>query len=288
MRPKVFLSHTKKDKDFIVRIANDLRSSGVDVWYDEWEIPPGESLRRKIFEEGIPNCHVFFVYLTESSVESEWVKNELDSAFIHEFEQKNAFIILYVDKASTREKLSLDLRARNIPEFNDTEYVIPFGKLISRTWSIFCKRNVLENQKENEFKIMQLEKENSQLEKKLLQTQINSKPDKEKIKEKLQKIEYSLNEKTINLFQILNYLKYILADGCNDYQLFENLEKLFEIHVDEEGAWGFLTRPKLEGKYKTYDFTGELIISGIIEVSRPNEQYGQFYYLSKFGNEILE
>src|SRR5690606_24639105 len=123
-----------KDKVFIEKIANDFRCCGIDVWYDEWEIPPGESLRRKIFEEGIPNCQVFFVYLTENLAESAWVKNELDSAFIHEIELKNAFIILYVDKESTRNKLPLDLRSRNIPLFNDSEYTIPLGKLISRTW----------------------------------------------------------------------------------------------------------------------------------------------------------
>lgn len=286
MKPKVFLSHTKKDKDFIVKIANDFRSSGIDVWFDEWEIPPGESLRKKIFEDGIPNCHVFFVYLTESSVESAWVKNELDSAFIHEIEQKNSFIILYVDKASTREKLSLDLKARNIPEFNESDYVVPFGKLISRTWSIFCKKKVLDNQKENDFKFMQLEKDKIELEKKLLLTQINSKPDKLKIKEKLQKVEYTLNEKTFNLFDILNNLKYLFADGCNDFNLYDKIEKMFEIRKETDD-WGAISKARLDGKYRIYDFTGELIISGILEVSRPNEQYGQFYYLTKFGVELL-
>lgn len=59
MKPKVFLSHSKKDKQFIEKVANDLRSCGIDVWYDEWEIPPGESIRKKIFEEGITSCDLF-------------------------------------------------------------------------------------------------------------------------------------------------------------------------------------------------------------------------------------
>jgi len=49
MKPKIFLSHTKKDKDFIYKLANDLRNVQIDVWVDEWEIPLGESIRRKIF-----------------------------------------------------------------------------------------------------------------------------------------------------------------------------------------------------------------------------------------------
>jgi hypothetical protein len=60
------LSHSKQDSQFIESLANQLRTARIDVWYDEWEIPPGESIRRKIFDDGIPNCHVFFVYLTEN------------------------------------------------------------------------------------------------------------------------------------------------------------------------------------------------------------------------------
>ena len=92
MKPKVFLSHSKKDKVFIEKLANDLRSCGIDVWYDEWEIPPGESIRKKIFEDGITSCDMFFVYLTENSIPSYWVQKELDGAFIHEIETKNSFI----------------------------------------------------------------------------------------------------------------------------------------------------------------------------------------------------
>ena len=68
MKPRVFLSHSKKDEDFIIKIANDLRVAQIDSWYDDWEIPPGTSIRRKIFEEGIPNCDVFFVYIVVSCV----------------------------------------------------------------------------------------------------------------------------------------------------------------------------------------------------------------------------
>ena len=61
-KPKVFLSHSKKDQDFIKQLALDLRSARIDVWYDDWEIPPGASLRSKIFEDGISECDLFFIY----------------------------------------------------------------------------------------------------------------------------------------------------------------------------------------------------------------------------------
>ena len=66
-KPKVFLSHSKKDQNFIKQLAIDLRSARIDVWYDDWEIPPGASLRSKIFEDGISECDLFFIYLTQNS-----------------------------------------------------------------------------------------------------------------------------------------------------------------------------------------------------------------------------
>ena len=100
-----------------------MRYCGIDVWYDEWEIPPGESLRKKIFEEGITTCDVFFVYLTLNSISSIWVQKELDSALVHEIETKDGFLLLFVDKDSSREKLSIDLKALNIPVFNEKTYI---------------------------------------------------------------------------------------------------------------------------------------------------------------------
>ena len=48
MKPKVFLSHSHADKAFVEHVANELRNTRIDVWFDEWEIPPGESFRRQI------------------------------------------------------------------------------------------------------------------------------------------------------------------------------------------------------------------------------------------------
>jgi hypothetical protein len=61
MKPKIFLSHSKKDKVIIEKVASDIRHCGIDVWYDEWEIPPGESIRKKIskMEYHIATCSLF-------------------------------------------------------------------------------------------------------------------------------------------------------------------------------------------------------------------------------------
>lgn len=81
LNPKVFLSHSRTDKALAERLARDLTASGVDVWYAEWEIAPGDSLRRKI-DAGIEGASHFLVLLTPNSLKSEWVQTELDAGMV--------------------------------------------------------------------------------------------------------------------------------------------------------------------------------------------------------------
>jgi hypothetical protein len=79
--PKAFLSHSSADKTTAQKLATDLRQNGIDVWYDEWELRPGESLRRKI-DQGIESASYFMVLLTPNSLKSEWVQTELDAGMV--------------------------------------------------------------------------------------------------------------------------------------------------------------------------------------------------------------
>jgi hypothetical protein len=44
----VFLSHIAKDKAVVRPLAERLRKDGLKVWFDEWEIRPGDSIPAKI------------------------------------------------------------------------------------------------------------------------------------------------------------------------------------------------------------------------------------------------
>lgn len=48
----VFLSHSTADKDTVRDIAQQLKADGLNVWFDEWKIQPGDSIPSKI-EEGL-------------------------------------------------------------------------------------------------------------------------------------------------------------------------------------------------------------------------------------------
>lgn len=85
--PTAFLSHSSLDKELVSRLANDLTAAGIAPWYAEWEIKPGDSLRRKV-DEGIETASHFLVILTANGLRSEWVQTELDAAMIRRIEGK--------------------------------------------------------------------------------------------------------------------------------------------------------------------------------------------------------
>jgi hypothetical protein len=66
-------------------------AQGIDVWFDEWEIRAGDSLRRKM-EEGLANCTHFVVLLTPNSLHKPWVETEIDAGFIRAVGGESRFI----------------------------------------------------------------------------------------------------------------------------------------------------------------------------------------------------
>ena len=44
----VFLGHSSKDKAVVRLLAEHLKKDGIRVWFDEWEIRPGDSIPSKI------------------------------------------------------------------------------------------------------------------------------------------------------------------------------------------------------------------------------------------------
>lgn len=92
---KVFISHDSRDKKrFVKDFAINLLSKGIDVWYDDWELKVGDSLM-KIFED-IPACDVFITVISKFSIDSKWVKEESDSAFIHKIENNMKFLPIII------------------------------------------------------------------------------------------------------------------------------------------------------------------------------------------------
>ena len=74
----VFISHASEDKEDVVRpLALALVGKGLKVWYDEFELRIGDSLRRKI-DRGLAKSRFGVVILSKSFVRKGWTNYELD------------------------------------------------------------------------------------------------------------------------------------------------------------------------------------------------------------------
>lgn len=74
----VFISHASEDKDDFVRpLATALVGKGLIVWYDEFTLRIGDSLRQKI-DRGLANSRVGLVILSPAFIAKGWTNYELD------------------------------------------------------------------------------------------------------------------------------------------------------------------------------------------------------------------
>lgn len=74
----VFISHASEDKNEVVRpLALALQVKQLRVWYDEFELKIGDSLRQKI-DKGLVNSRFGIVVLSKNFIRKGWTNYELD------------------------------------------------------------------------------------------------------------------------------------------------------------------------------------------------------------------
>jgi TIR domain-containing protein len=73
-----FICHASEDKKSIVQpLAVELKNMGFKIWYDEFELELGDSLRRSI-DKGLANSNYGIVVLSKAFFSKDWPQYELD------------------------------------------------------------------------------------------------------------------------------------------------------------------------------------------------------------------
>ena len=82
----LFISHASEDKEEFVRpLAETLEDLGIKVWYDEFTLRVGDSLRKNI-DHGLVNSRFGTVILSSSFCSKNWTQYELDSMVAREMD----------------------------------------------------------------------------------------------------------------------------------------------------------------------------------------------------------
>jgi 5'-deoxynucleotidase YfbR-like HD superfamily hydrolase len=90
--PKIFLSHSSRDKDAVLKLERDIRAAGIDVWLDDSEIEVGQSVAKKI-QEGLEKSDYLAIWLTHHAVGSGWVEQEWLAKFHAAIEDRQIAVL---------------------------------------------------------------------------------------------------------------------------------------------------------------------------------------------------
>jgi TIR domain len=93
-KPMAFISHDSRDKELIAGpLAIQLQKFMCPVWYDDFTLKVGDSLRESI-EAGLKECPKCILILTPNFLSNEgWTKREYDSVFTREVVEKQKLIL---------------------------------------------------------------------------------------------------------------------------------------------------------------------------------------------------
>ena len=99
-----FISYSSKDQDFADRLYADLQSKGVRCWFAPHDMRIGDKIRPRI-DESIRLYDKLLLVLSESSVTSQWVEHEVETAIGKELEGKpNVLFPIRLDEAVMESK----------------------------------------------------------------------------------------------------------------------------------------------------------------------------------------
>ena len=118
----VFLSHSSADKAAVRDVAERLRGDGVRVWFDDWELRPGDSIPAKI-EAGLERSRVLVLCISAHAFGSDWAQLEAGTfRFRDPLNHDRRFIPLRLDDAPIKGSLAQFLYIDWLPQKREQEY----------------------------------------------------------------------------------------------------------------------------------------------------------------------
>ncbi len=120
-----FISHASEDKhDFVRPLAEALDEMGFGIWYDEFELKVGDSLRESI-DRGLINSSYGIVILSKAFFAKNWSQYELNGLTAREIEGKKVILPIWYNinkqdvleySPSLADKFALNNQTMNIDE----------------------------------------------------------------------------------------------------------------------------------------------------------------------------
>lgn len=123
-----FISHSTTDKNFVDRFYADLQAKGVRCWYAPHDMEGGEYVDSQI-DDAIKIHEKLLLVLSDSSINSDWVKREIIKAVNREDKEEKQvlFPISLVEYTTLESWEFVDSKGRDLAE-RIRKYYIPIFK----------------------------------------------------------------------------------------------------------------------------------------------------------------
>jgi formylglycine-generating enzyme required for sulfatase activity len=110
---RTFLSYSRANKEFALKLARELKSEGFPVWLDLLDIPLGARWDVEV-EKALIECEVFMIIITKDSIASENVLDEIGYAI----DSGKRFLPVLMEKCN----IPLRLRRFQYVDFTDKNF----------------------------------------------------------------------------------------------------------------------------------------------------------------------
>lgn len=132
-----FISYSSKDEEFVRRLHADLQDNGVRCWYAPEDMKIGDKIRDSI-DQAIRVREKLLLVLSQDSINSSWVENEVETALEEEGRVKRSILFpIMIDNClfdTEKAWASSIRRTRHIGGFSEwrnlDSYAVSFARLL--------------------------------------------------------------------------------------------------------------------------------------------------------------
>jgi hypothetical protein len=115
-----FCSYRSVDRARVQEITRRLAAAGIELWWDVWDIQPGESFVARI-NEGLHRSDVGLIFLSHHAQESPWVRSEIERLTQQAIEESKPLLLVMLDADAPVPEL---LRTRSRLDARDVDALI--------------------------------------------------------------------------------------------------------------------------------------------------------------------
>lgn len=114
----MFCSYRSTDRLAVQEFAAKLRASGVDAWFDHWEIQAGDDIVARM-DEGLDSCEAALIFVSEAWFDGRWARDEYTTLALRRVEDGIRLIPVMLEDVADRLPAGLrKLARRSVEDFD--------------------------------------------------------------------------------------------------------------------------------------------------------------------------